>query len=144
MTAQNPSTSTIGSESCNAMAKKGKGQRDGAKGRVHTTNGQTSHDALRNAQSHQSTMNYAAIFTGFEAMGVPMDDIKPRENVFTFNAWRGLGRCVKKGEHGVSVLTWIKRESTDSETGEVTALKLARTTTVFHISQTVEIEPTPT
>jgi len=28
---------------------------------------------------------------GFAAKGIPESEIKPRENVFTFNAWKALG-----------------------------------------------------
>ena len=33
-----------------------------------------------------STCNYSTIFEGFAARGIPMDDIRPRENVFTYRA----------------------------------------------------------
>ena len=92
--------------------------------------------ALSRAVGNQSTMNYGAIFEGFMAMGIPEDDIKPRENVFTFHAWKALGRSVKKGEHGVKVCTWIPTVSTDKVTGEEKHGKYPRTTTVFHVSQT--------
>jgi hypothetical protein len=52
-------------------------------------------------------MNYSAIFQGFMAKGIAETDIKPRENVFTFHAWKALGRSVKRGEHGVKVVTFI-------------------------------------
>ena len=64
-------------------------------------------EALTNAVSGQSTMNYRAIVDGFVAMGIEIDDIRPRENIFTFHAWCGLGRCVRKGQHGVSICTFV-------------------------------------
>jgi len=58
------------------------------------------------------------------------------DNVFTYNAWKALGRQVNKGEHGVKVVTWI--DATDKITGLPT--KLCRASTVFHISQTSPIQ----
>jgi hypothetical protein len=61
------------------------------------------------------------------------------ENVFTFHAWKALGRSVKKGEHGVKVVTFIEASARDtSEAGEETVrtYRKPHSTTVFHISQT--------
>ena len=93
-------------------------------------------EALTNAVSGQSTMNYRAIVDGFVAMGIEIDDIRPRENIFTFHAWCGLGRCVRKGQHGVSICTFVPMTKVDQSTGEVKAFRAPRQTTVFHISQT--------
>lgn len=100
--------------------------------------------ALSNAVSNQSTMNYGAIFDGFIEKGIPADDIRPRENVFTFHAWKALGRQVRKGEHGVKVVTWITCKTADKAAGsdqskegnEPGSYKRPKTTTVFHVSQT--------
>ena len=97
--------------------------------------------ALSNAISNQSTMNYTPIIQGFMGKGIPIDDIKPRENVFTFNAWKALGRSVKKGEHGVKVITFVPMSSkSENENGEQETRSWRRpwTTTVFHVSQTEE------
>ena len=100
-------------------------------------------EALSRATTGQSLANFPAIYEGFLTMGISADDIKPRENVFTFNAWKALGRSVKKGEHGVKVATYIERtnEARDPSSGEVQSnvIRMPRMTTVFHISQT---EPT--
>ena len=97
-------------------------------------------EALARAQSGQSLVNYPGIFDGFTAKGIPADQILPRENVFTYGAWLALGRQVRKGEHGVKVVTRIvqTKEKTDPETGEVQVKAWSRpwTGTVFHISQT--------
>lgn len=99
-------------------------------------------ESLTRAVSSQSVMNYQGIFDGFMAMGIPESEIKPRENVFTFWAWKALGRRVKKGEHGVKACTFVPvggKEMRDDQTGEVkktAGFRMARTTTVFHISQT--------
>mgnify|MGYP001594226297 CR=1 FL=1 len=94
--------------------------------------------ALANATSSESMMNYPAIFEGFMAKGIAGDDIRPRENVFTYNAWLAKGRQVRKGEHGVKVITWISVGDKTDETGAVLeeGYRKAHTTTVFHVSQT--------
>jgi antirestriction protein ArdC len=85
-------------------------------------------------------MNYSSIFDGFMAKGIALEDIKPRENVFTFNAWKALGRSVRKGEHGVKAVTFVPASGKpEPETGERKAFKMPRTVTVFHISQTDEV-----
>lgn len=95
-------------------------------------------DSFNRAVIGQSVMNYPAIFEGFEAKGIPPADIKPRENVFTFWAWKAVGRRVKKGEHGVKATTFVAvGAKQDASTGESkSGFRMARTVTVFHISQT--------
>lgn len=93
-------------------------------------------ESLDRAQAGLSFSNYPAIFEGFLAKGISADQIKPRENVFTFNAWKALGRTVKKGEHGVKVCTFVEGTKKDQETGEESAFRMPRSTTVFHVSQT--------
>lgn len=97
---------------------------------------QRHNDALSNATGRQSAMNYTAIIEGFTAKGIAADDIRPRENIFTFGAWRALGRCVKKGEHGVPVCTFSPASKIDAETGEIKEFHRPRQTFVFHLSQT--------
>src|SRR3990167_862068 len=94
--------------------------------------------ALDRARSGRSLANYPAIVAGFIERGIPAEAISPRENVFTYHAWRALGRQVRKGEHWVKVLTWVDRAGkADPETGEETAgFRFPRSTTVFHVSQT--------
>ena len=91
-------------------------------------------EALHRAQSNLSTSNYPAIFAGFAEKGIP--DIQPRVNVFTYHAWKAKSRQVRRGEHGVKVVTWIT--SKDKETGEES--KYPKKTAVFHISQTDPIQ----
>jgi antirestriction protein ArdC len=88
--------------------------------------------------SGQSFSNSPAIYSGFAAKGIPESEIKPRENVFTFEAWKALGRVVRRGEHGVKVVTMIETKSkeVDQDTGERKIIRRPWTTTVFHISQT--------
>jgi hypothetical protein len=108
---------------------------------THDSQGKTlraSQEALSRAISGQSYSNFPAIFRGFTAKGIPESEIKPRENVFTFDAWKALGRYVRKGEHGVKVVTFIETLSKeiDADTGERKIIRRPWTTTVFHISQT--------
>jgi hypothetical protein len=94
--------------------------------------------ALHNATTNQSfanslldIRNYASIIEGLSQMGIPVQDIKPRENVFTFHAWKALNRHVKKGVKGVKVLTWVKYTTKACEEE-----MRPKVTYVFHISQT--------
>ena len=99
-------------------------------------------EAIERARNGQSLANYPAIFEGFTAKGIAEADIKPRENVFTFNAWRALGRTVRRGEHGVKVVTFIScggKVEVDAASGDETVSATYRKphiTTVFHVSQT--------
>lgn len=101
-------------------------------------------EALDRAASGQALTNYPAIFEGFMSKGIPESEINPRENVFTYHAWRALGRYVKKGEHGVKVITYVptEKKERDPETGEekITVGRRPWTATVFHISQTEKME----
>lgn len=108
------------------------------------TREQIAGEALHNAITNESTMNYETIIEGFMEMGIPAEEITPRENVFTFNAWKALGRVVKKGEHGVQVLTFIQCEKKPEKEGDdPIRYKRQKTTTVFHISQTVRLDGQP-
>src|SRR5260370_35895287 len=104
---------------------------------LHSSKEEASREALTRAVSGQSFSNFPAIFQGFAAKGIAESEIKPRENVFTFDAWRALGRTVRRGEHGVKVVTFIdcRSKETDPDTGERKILRRPWTTTVFHVSQ---------
>lgn len=93
-------------------------------------------EALDRAENNASETNYETIFNGFMAMGIDKDDIEPRVNVFTFNAWKAKGRFVKKGEKGVRVITYIQVDKKEENSDEVKKVLKKRQTTVFHISQT--------
>ena len=77
------------------------------------------------------------------ARGIPEDQIIPRENVFTYQAWKALGRQVRRGEHGVKVCTFVPMELKDGKTddgADKTVVKSRpRMTTVFHITQTDDV-----
>jgi hypothetical protein len=93
-------------------------------------------EALTRAVSGESFSNFPAIFAGFAAKGIPESEIKPRENVFTYQAWKALGRQVRRGEHGVKVVTFIDCTKESNETGKKETFRRPWTTTVFHVSQT--------
>lgn len=95
--------------------------------------------ALSNARNGDSFANYPAIIEGFAAKGIPVDQITPRVNVFSYNAWLALGRQVRKGEHGVKVCTWVPMtKKSDAGVSEDIGRK-PRAVTVFHVSQTDEV-----
>jgi len=106
-------------------------------------------EALTRAASGQSLTNLPAILAGFLAKGISGADIRPRENVFTYHAWRALGRQVRRGEHGVKVVTFVDTdrstapadERVGDAAGDVPPPPRRRgrrpwTATVFHVSQT--------
>jgi len=101
-------------------------------------------ESLSRAIGGQSLTNWPAIIHGFVARGIPEGDIRPRENVFTYHAWRALGRQVRKGAHGVKVITYVHGEREESEVkadkGEEKKVKRSFsrpwTAVVFHVSQT--------
>lgn len=102
--------------------------------------------ALSNAVNGQSLANFAAIIMGFAEKGIPEKDIQPRVNVFTYHAWRALGRQVRKGEHGIRVCTYVpmsKTEQNPDGTQDTKAWRAPRMTTVFHVSQTEPIPGNP-
>lgn len=97
------------------------------------------HEALARARGNESASNYPAIFAGFAEKGIPEDEIYPRENIFTFHAWRALGRTVRKGEHGVHITTWIVCDKKDDQGEVIDTFKRPKAATVFHISQTMAL-----
>jgi hypothetical protein len=126
---------------------------------VRASRDEVQQEALARAASGQSLGNWPAIVAGFLAKGIPEADIRPRENVFTYHAWRALGRQVRRGEHGVKVVTFITTAAgdapaddaasgaADAGTGSPAKRRGGRrpwTATVFHISQTDPIgDPAP-
>lgn len=88
--------------------------------------------ALARARNPQSLMNIQTVYTAAIERG--LHDAEPGVNVLTFQAWKGLGRHVRKGEKALAKLvTWIPIR--DKETGEQTG-QFPKTVAVFHISQT--------
>jgi hypothetical protein len=107
-------------------------------------------EALSRAIGGQALTNWPAIFAGFTAKGIPESDIRPRENIFTYYAWRALGRQVRRGEHGVKVVTFVPMgDRTDGQDGTDTERERPATrrgysrpwsATVFHVSQTDPVD----
>ena len=99
-------------------------------------------EALARARGSLSQSNIPTVYRGFLEKGILEADILPRVNVLTFWAWKALGRSVRKGEHGVRILTWIpvSKESTDPTTGDVkrSTFRRPKGAVVFHVSQTDE------
>ena len=92
-------------------------------------------EALRRAQDNSSAHNEASVIEQFVDRGLDAQDVKPRENVLTYNAWRAKGRQVRRGEKGVRITTWIPiTRSTPS--GKVKDGVRPKTASVFHITQT--------
>ncbi len=89
--------------------------------------------SLSRATSGCSLTNDLAVIAAFAARGIVAT---PRVDVFTFNAWKALGRSVMKGEKSVRVTTWIpvQRKATDGTKKD--SGMIPRTACVFHISQT--------
>lgn len=96
--------------------------------------------ALSNAFNNLSERNYSAIYAGFMEKGIDSIDIVPRVNVFTFNAWKAKSRIVKKGEHGVKIVTFVTMLKKDKETDKKDTFRRPRTVTVFHITQTEKLD----
>ena len=108
----------------------------------HLDNGQFVGCKIKNGDYKIDQVPCGTRKVSVEAKGIPAAEIKPRENVFTFGAWRALGRTVRRGEHGVKVETWVEREVTDPDDPEKHyQTRHHRRTTVFHISQTELLHP---
>ena len=97
-------------------------------------------EALARARGNESVANFPAIIEGFIERGIPEHEIHPRENVFTFHAWRALRRTVKKGEHGVHILTWISCDKKDDAGEVIETFRRPKSATVFHVSQTKSLD----
>ena len=97
-------------------------------------------DALARIEASENSANYPVIIDAFTARGIPADEIKPRENVFTYRAWHAKGRQVKKGEKSVRIDVWIEYDSKNEkdENGKPKKKRIRRSVAVFHISQTAE------
>lgn len=89
-------------------------------------------EALARASNPQSIINIQTVLAAAAERGI--HDAEPGVNVLTFEAWKGLGRYVRKGEKALAKLvTWVPIR--DKETGEQTG-KFPKTVAVFHINQT--------
>ncbi len=102
----------------------------------HSRQAEIRKEALTRAVTGLTVSNYPAIYKGFMEKGIPESEIKPRENVFTYEAWHALGRYVRRGEHGVKIVTFIDCVRENKETGEKETYSRPWHTAVFHVSQT--------
>ena len=108
---------------------------------------ETREEQLARIQASENESNYPAIIEGFKARGIPVDQIRPRENVLTYRAWQAKGRQVRKGEKSVKIDVWIEydkksddgKPATDPEGNPVKG-RSRRSVAVFHVSQTDPIE----
>ena len=97
--------------------------------------------ALDRAQHGRTCANDLLIIEAFAARGI---DAHPREDCYTYNAWKALGRHVRKGEHGVHVPVYVHVQEPDKDQPDkLTDRTIPTGATVFHISQTDPDEPTP-
>src|SRR5436190_24232583 len=98
-------------------------------------------ESLQRATSGLSFLNYETIIREFLARGIPADQIIPRENVLPFQAWKAPGRHVRRGEHGVRILTWIPSGSMVSDVDQLTGAPSKQqryrpaSQVLFHVSQ---------
>ena len=86
-----------------------------------------------------SAANEATVIEKFHARGIPVADIKPRENVFTYKVWlRIFDRQVEPGSKAVKIPTYIPVGVERDQSGKITkrGWVVPRTASVFHISQT--------
>jgi len=88
--------------------------------------------ALGRAREGRACTNDLLIIAAYAAKGI---DAHPRVDVFTFNAWNALHRHVRKGEHGVKVLTYAHKETVKSD-GITEEHSFPVSAVVFHVSQT--------
>ncbi len=99
--------------------------------------------ALQRIQSMQFSGNDVLVIQAFADAGIDPEQIDPRNNVLTFNAWKALNRRVAKGAISVRVTVWIPvgEKADDGKTEDADKPKrtgmrptMAR---LFHVSQTV-------
>jgi hypothetical protein len=80
-----------------------------------------------------SRANWPAVFAHYLALGIPEEDIRPKENVFPVPAWNHLGRKVKAGQKACRVPVFVPDKDEEGR-------GRWRQSCLFHESQT---EPMP-
>lgn len=101
-----------------------------------TLDRETPQSALDRIQSGFSK-NDANVIYAFAAAGVDPNDIEPRENVLTMNAWKAKGRRVGLGTTALAVP--IFRQVKDRKNPEKSKT-IPTTARLFHVSQTVDAD----
>jgi hypothetical protein len=106
-------------------------------------------EALARIQSMQFGRNDLLVITAFSEAGIPPEQVDPRHNVLTFNAWKALGRRVAKGAKSIGVTVWIpingKKDEPQAETDDDGEAKKKqgmrpKLTRLFHEWQTVPVD----
>jgi hypothetical protein len=98
-------------------------------------------EALESGSRYKPNSNDMPCILEFEARGIPASEIEtfgPDQNVRTFNAWKALGRYVRKGEKSVHLCVWrtVEKDEIDPVTGTRRFARFCATACVFHVSQT--------
>ena len=98
---------------------------------------ETPADALARIQGGNSKNDLIVLMT-FNAVGIPHDDIFPRQNVLTYRAWLAKDRQVAKGAISQKITTWIPGKVKLDDDGKPKRGRMhPKTARVFHISQTL-------
>jgi hypothetical protein len=110
---------------------------------------ETPQEALARIHSMGFGKNDAVAIMAFAECGIDPEEIEPRQNVLTFNAWKGAGRRVAKGAMSVKVTVWVPKSGKDGDEkpakeGEKKKRggMYPKTTCLFHVSQTVPQDAT--
>ena len=74
---------------------------------------ETPEQALARIQSRGFNQNDALAILEFAARGLNADDLTPRVNILTANAWRAKGMRIGKGATSVKVTTWYPCKDKD-------------------------------
>jgi hypothetical protein len=93
-------------------------------------------EALQRIQSSQSLANFAAVIDAFTERGIPEDQIQPKENCLTYNAWQAKGRQVRRGEHGAKITVYYPTQLPPDAPPDAEPQLRPVTAVIFHISQT--------
>ncbi|MBK8467695.1 MAG: DUF1738 domain-containing protein [Chloracidobacterium sp.] len=56
---------------------------------------------------------------------------QPYQDWFTFDRWIAQGKCVKKGEHGIRLISFQKRTVEDKQKGDGTKKEITAPTRVY-------------
>lgn len=94
-------------------------------------------EALSRAHNCTGRANIATVYAACEARGY--EDVRPGENVLTYEAWRAEGRQVRRGEKGIALTTYIPTKEVDEDDDGNEVVRTGsrpHTAYVFHVSQT--------
>jgi hypothetical protein len=110
---------------------------------------ETPQEALARIQSMHFCGNDVLVIQVFSEAGIPPEQIDPRNNVLTFNAWKAKSRRVAKGAKSIRVTVWIPirdrnadaepDENGDGEKKKRNGMR-PKLTRLFHLCQTVDAE----